>query len=196
MPRSSAEPLTEEELAGKEALETSGFGHWNKRHFQNFIKGLTEHGRNDLAAVANMIGEQDLESVQAYAKVFWQRYKEIAGMSINSVVICDTSLTWCLTDWEKHIERIDSGEKGRLKRQEEIEVLRLKVDGTSRPLQTLSVVYGQNKGKHYSEEEDRFILVRLCHWGEFPALMMPRPVQVVDVVSAQLQVSRTRGYLT
>jgi SWI/SNF-related matrix-associated actin-dependent regulator of chromatin subfamily A member 5 len=33
------------------------------------------------------------------------------------------------------------------------------------PMQELHLAYGQNKGKQYTEEEDRFLLVRLEHWG-------------------------------
>jgi hypothetical protein len=32
-------------------------------------------------------------------------------------------------------------------------------------MQELHLAYGQNKGKQYTEEEDRFLLVRLEHWG-------------------------------
>jgi SWI/SNF-related matrix-associated actin-dependent regulator of chromatin subfamily A member 5 len=68
-------------------------------------------------------------------------------------------------DWEKHLERIEAGEKQREKRHREMSVLRAKVDGIDHPMQKLAIPYGQNKGKQYSEEEDRFLLVRLCKWG-------------------------------
>lgn len=32
-------------------------------------------------------------------------------------------------------------------------------------MQELHLTYGQNKGKQYTEEEDRFLLVRLEHWS-------------------------------
>jgi len=35
-----------------------------------------------LTAIANEIDGKTLDEVKAYAKVFWQRYKEISGMWI------------------------------------------------------------------------------------------------------------------
>lgn len=72
-----AEPLTEEENAEKEELAESGFPDWNRRHFQLFIKALEKHGRQQLDKVAEDIQDKDLESVQKYAKVFFERYTEI-----------------------------------------------------------------------------------------------------------------------
>jgi len=40
----SAEPLTEEEQAEKEALIRQGFESWSKRDFQQFIRALESYG--------------------------------------------------------------------------------------------------------------------------------------------------------
>ncbi len=61
-------------------LSESGFGHWTKRHFQLYIKGMAEHGRDNLNEIAPMVG-LPIEEVEAYAKVFWKRYRELSGGS-------------------------------------------------------------------------------------------------------------------
>jgi SWI/SNF-related matrix-associated actin-dependent regulator of chromatin subfamily A member 5 len=74
----TAVPLTEEEVAEKEALAADeGFPDWNRRHFQNFIKALERFGRNQLDKVAAEVADHTEESVRKYAKVFFERYKEI-----------------------------------------------------------------------------------------------------------------------
>ncbi len=40
----SAEPLTEEEIAQKEAYIEEGFSEWSKRDFQQFVKALETYG--------------------------------------------------------------------------------------------------------------------------------------------------------
>jgi SWI/SNF-related matrix-associated actin-dependent regulator of chromatin subfamily A member 5 len=60
-------------------LSAEGFGKWTKRHFQLFIKGLVEHGKNDLQGVKDMIGDREMDEVKEYAEVFWKRYKELPG---------------------------------------------------------------------------------------------------------------------
>lgn len=40
----AAEPLTEKQLAEKEALIAQGFEDWSRRDFQQFIRGLETYG--------------------------------------------------------------------------------------------------------------------------------------------------------
>lgn len=81
---STAEPLTEEEQLEMAELANEGFGRWTKRHFQLFIKGLVENGRDNLERVAEMIGDRTLEEVQEYSEVFWERFKSLPGESYPS----------------------------------------------------------------------------------------------------------------
>ncbi|WVQ83568.1 hypothetical protein IAT38_005709 [Cryptococcus sp. DSM 104549] len=141
-----AVPLTEEEVAEKEELAGEGFHDWQRRHFQGFIKGLEKYGRNNLDKVASEIADRTEEDVKEYAKVFFERYKE-------------------LKDWEKYMERIRVGEEKIKEQQDRIDALHRKVKDAKFPLQELKIVYGQNKGKQYSDEEDRFLLVRMHHHG-------------------------------
>jgi SWI/SNF-related matrix-associated actin-dependent regulator of chromatin subfamily A member 5 len=69
------------------------------------------------------------------------------------------------SDGDRYMERIEAGEAKLREQQERIDALHKKVKAYSYPLQELKVPYGQNKGKSYSEEEDRFLLVRMHHHG-------------------------------
>ena len=71
--------MTEEELAEKEALTGEGFADWQRRHFQNFIKALERYGRDHLDRVAAEVADKSEEEVREYAKVFFERYKELKG---------------------------------------------------------------------------------------------------------------------
>ncbi|KAI8055731.1 SMARCA1 protein [Syncephalis plumigaleata] len=141
-----AEPLTEEEQAEKERLLEQGFEDWNRRDFNAFVKACERHGRNQLEMIAEEIESKTLEQVQRYAETFWQRYKEIA-------------------DHEKIINNIEKGES-RLRKQMEIQQhLTFKVKEHKLPLEQLRIVYGPSRGKQWTEEEDRFLLVQLERLG-------------------------------
>ncbi|KAJ9103708.1 hypothetical protein QFC20_004712 [Naganishia adeliensis] len=141
----TAEPLTEEEKADKEEAIQEGFPNWSRREQQRFISACVEHGRNNIQIIADVC-ERTLEDTQRYADTFWKRYTEIP-------------------DYQKTIDRIEAGERTREKRQFEIDVLDRKIKNTPLPLQTLEINYALNKGKQYSEDEDRFLLVRMHYYG-------------------------------
>ncbi|WFD06104.1 hypothetical protein MVES1_001445 [Malassezia vespertilionis] len=143
-----AVPLTEEEQAEKESLVPHGFADWNRRDYQQFVKGCERHGRTAYAAIAEEIGlgEKTEAQVRAYAKVFWEHVHK-------------------LSDGERIVQRVEEGEQKRQKLQHTELLLRRKVNAYSQPLQQIKLVYNQAKGKAYSEEEDRFLLVRLADYG-------------------------------
>jgi hypothetical protein len=138
----AAEPLTEEEVKEKEELSTKGFENWSKRDFNNFLKGQERHGKENMAAIAAEIEGKSEDDVLSYSKVFWARYKELA-------------------DSEKIMGNIEKAQ-GRLQKIIETNsYIDQKVSAYKVPLQQLKFSYGQNKGKTYTEEEDRFLLVML-----------------------------------
>lgn len=63
------------------------------------------------------------------------------------------------------MDRIRSGEEKLREQADKITALHKKVKTYSYPMQELKLQYGQNKGKSYSDEEDRFLLVRMHHHG-------------------------------
>ncbi|WFC98297.1 hypothetical protein MYAM1_001022 [Malassezia yamatoensis] len=143
-----AEPLSEAEQEEKESLTTQGFSEWNRRDFQQFIKGAEKHGRDAYVAIAEEIGlgEKSEEDVRKYSKVFWEHVHE-------------------LHDGDRIVQRIEEGETKRQKLQHNEQLLRRKIDSYNDPLQQIKLSYNQAKGKAYSEDEDRFLLVRLAAYG-------------------------------
>eukprot|EP00842_Homolaphlyctis_polyrhiza_P006653 jgi/Hompol1/698/HPOL_004308-RA len=142
----NAEPLTEEEIAEKDALAQQGFENWLKRDYYAFCRANEKHGRENIEAIAREIDGKTLEEVAAYSRVFWERITE-------------------LPDHEKIIANVEKGEARLRKIQETQDILTNKVSKYQLPLQQLKILYGQNKGKNYTEEEDRFLLVTLERLG-------------------------------
>lgn len=143
-----AVPLTEEEQAEKAELAKNGFEEWNRRDFQQFINGSNLYGRNNYEGIATHCQNKNAAEIKQYAKVFWQRYEEIA-------------------DWQKHLKHIEEGEEKLRKIEHQRKMLRKKMSMYRVPLQQLKINYSvstTNK-KVYSEEEDRFLLVQLDKHG-------------------------------
>jgi SWI/SNF-related matrix-associated actin-dependent regulator of chromatin subfamily A member 5 len=144
----NATPLTEDELEEKQRLSLQGFGDWNRRDFQQFINGSAKYGRNNYEEIADEVDSKSPAEVKAYAKVFWQRYTEIA-------------------DYMKYIQIIEAGEEKTRKIEHQRKMLRKKMQQYRVPLQQLKINYSvstTNK-KVYTEEEDRFLLVLLDKFG-------------------------------
>ncbi|CAI6086349.1 unnamed protein product [Clonostachys chloroleuca] len=143
-----AEPLTEDERQEKEELSTQGFGDWSRRDFTSFINASAKCGRNDLDGISAEIENRTTSEVKAFAKVFWQRYKEIS-------------------DYQKYIKIIEDGEERTRRIEHQQKLLRKKMQQYRVPLQQLKINYSvstTNK-KVYTEEEDRFLLVLLDRLG-------------------------------
>ncbi|KAG0164364.1 hypothetical protein DFQ28_004861 [Apophysomyces sp. BC1034] len=142
-----ANPLTEEEEEERKTLFTMGFSNWSKKDFGNFINACAKYGRNHLQEIASEIEGKTTEEVEQYTNVFWSRYKE-------------------LSDYEKQISKIERGENEIEKQADIQEQLSEKVSRHRVPLQQLKIHYTQpTKGKNYTEEEDRFLLVMLEKYG-------------------------------
>ena len=77
---------------------------------------------------------------------FWKRYKE-------------------LSDWKKVIDKIEKGEQ-KIQRKKDIQsALDNKVRDFKNPWMTLHIDYGPNKGKAFTEGEDRFLICMLQQLG-------------------------------
>lgn len=144
----NATALTEEEQEEKQRLSSQGFGEWNKRDFQQFINGSGRYGRSDYEKIAEEVDSKTVAEVKAYAKVFWQRYTEIA-------------------DYNKYLQVIETGEERMRKTEHQRKMLRKKMQQYRVPLQQMKINYSvstTNK-KVYTDEEDRFLLVMLDRYG-------------------------------
>ncbi|PHH79400.1 hypothetical protein CDD82_2413 [Ophiocordyceps australis] len=144
----NAVALTEDERMEKEELSNQGFGNWNKRDFQQFVNGSGKYGRSDYEGISQEVDSKTGSEIKAYAKVFWQRYREIA-------------------DYGKHLKVIEDGEERTRRIDNQRKLLRKKMSQYRVPLQQLKINYSvstTNK-KVYTEEEDRFLLVLLDKYG-------------------------------
>ena len=90
--------------------------------------------------------DKTVDDVRAYADVFWEHVHE-------------------LSDGDRIVQRVEEGESKRRRLAEHERMLRRKVQAYDEPLHELRLSYNQTRGKAYSEEEDRFLLVRLADYG-------------------------------
>ncbi|XP_071036035.1 chromatin-remodeling complex ATPase chain Iswi isoform X4 [Parasteatoda tepidariorum] len=141
-----AEPLTEEEVAEKERLLNEGFTSWSRRDFNQFIKANEKYGRDDIDSIAKEVEGKTPEEVIEYSQVFWERCHE-------------------LQDIERIMAQIERGE-ARIQRRASIKkALDAKMARYRAPFHQLRIAYGTNKGKNYTEEEDRFLVCMLHKLG-------------------------------
>lgn len=141
-----AEQLTEEEQQEKERLLTLGFNSWSKRDFQQFIKANEKHGRNEIGLISKEIEGKSENEVKEYAKVFWERINE-------------------LQDIDRILAQIEKGENKIQRRISIKKALDAKMARYKAPFFQLKIQYGANKGKNYTEEEDRFLVCFLHKLG-------------------------------
>ncbi|WVY94946.1 hypothetical protein V8G54_034034 [Vigna mungo] len=161
-PEEVGDPLTAEELEEKERLLEEGFSSWSRRDFNTFIRACEKYGRNDIKSIASEMEGKTEEEVERYAKVFKERYKE-------------------LNDYDRIIKNIERGE-ARISRKDEImKAIGKKLDRYKNPWLELKIQYGQNKGKLYNEECDRFMICMVHklgygNWDELKAAFRTSPL--------------------
>jgi len=141
-----SEPLTEEEVLEKERLLNEGFTNWSRRDFNQFIKANEKYGRDDTESIAKEVEGKTPEEVHEYSQVFWERCHE-------------------LQDIERIMAQIERGE-ARIQRRASIKkALDAEMARYRAPFHQLRIAYGTNKGKNYTEEEDRFLVCMLHKLG-------------------------------
>jgi SWI/SNF-related matrix-associated actin-dependent regulator of chromatin subfamily A member 5 len=154
-----APPLSEEQLAEKEALMGQGFTSWTRKDLNNFIRGLEEYGRDNLPGAATFVEGKTDKEVGAYATTFFRRCTEIR-------------------EWEKLMRRVEAGE-ARIARRSELDGhIAWKIARCQpAPLVSLRIDYGllggQGKAKtSFTVENDRFLicLVAECGYGRWEEL--------------------------
>ncbi|KIY74395.1 hypothetical protein CYLTODRAFT_416234 [Cylindrobasidium torrendii FP15055 ss-10] len=142
-----AEPLTEEEEALKEKYTAQGFPNWSKRDYQQFVKALENYGWGQPPEVYQYeVADKTVEDIAKYYKVFEKKWKTLA-------------------DHQRIEARIQDGEQKRDKLDMLENLLKEKVESVRYPMQELEVIYPAGKPKIFSDEEDRYLLVRLNHYG-------------------------------
>ncbi|XP_067951510.1 SWI/SNF-related matrix-associated actin-dependent regulator of chromatin subfamily A member 5-like [Watersipora subatra] len=142
----NAELLTEDEIQEKEDLLNQGFTSWNKRDFNQFIKANEKYGRDDLESISKDVEGKTPQDVMQYANVFWDRCNE-------------------LQDIDKIMTQIERGEQKIQRRISIKKALDAKMTRYKAPFHQLRISYGTNKGKNYTEEEDRYLVCMLHKLG-------------------------------
>ncbi|XP_010524758.1 PREDICTED: ISWI chromatin-remodeling complex ATPase CHR11-like [Tarenaya hassleriana] len=161
-PEEGGDPLTAEEVEEKERLLEEGFSTWSRRDFNTFLRACEKYGRNDIKSIATEMEGKTEEEVERYAKAFKERYKE-------------------LNDYDRIIKNIERGE-ARISRKDEImKAIGKKLDRYKNPWLELKVQYGQNKGKLYNEDCDRFMICMVHklgygNWDELKAAFRTSPL--------------------
>ncbi len=141
-----AEELTEEEQEEKEDLLQQGFTNWTKRDFNQFIRLHEKYGRDEIDAISKEVEGKTPEEVKDYSSVFWERCQE-------------------LQDIDRIMGQIEKGEAKIQRRALIRRALDAKIARYRAPFHQLRIAYGTNKGKNYTEEEDRFLVCMLHKLG-------------------------------
>ena len=140
------QPLTDAERAEYEEKLAGGFSNWNRRDFQAYCRACEKFGRHDPEGMAEEIEGKTAEEVRAYNDVFWQRFKEVS-------------------EYKRILGNIERGEAKIARQNDMLKAVRRKIDLYKNPWRDLKIVYGANKVKSYTEEEDRFLLCSLPEVG-------------------------------
>ncbi|CAA7268547.1 unnamed protein product [Cyclocybe aegerita] len=143
----TAEPLDDDDLELKEQYVQQGFPDWSRRDFQQLVRAMENYGWGaDAMYISSEIQDKTPEEVEKYLKVFNKKCKTLA-------------------EWPRIKARIEEGEAKRTKRENLEMLLARKINSVRYPMQELELNYPTTKGKVYSEEEDRYLLCRLFHYG-------------------------------
>merc|ERR1712062_243309 len=141
-----AEELSQDEQEEKEDLLSEGFTNWSKRDFNQFIRLHEKYGRDEVDSISKEIEGKTPEEVVEYSKSFWERCQE-------------------LQDIDRIIAQIEKGEAKIQRRALIRKALDAKIARYRAPFHQLRLAYGTNKGKNYTEEEDRFLVCMLHKLG-------------------------------
>lgn len=71
------EKFTDDDIEKRNELIEEGFGDWNKREFNSFIKGCESFGRGNYQQIAEEIETKTAEEVKEYAEVFWENIESL-----------------------------------------------------------------------------------------------------------------------
>ena len=106
----------------------------------------SNHRTDDFELLASEIPDKSAWEVGEYYPIFKKKWKTLA-------------------DHARIATRIQEGEAKRNKRSNLEALLAEKINSVVYPMQELELNYPSTKGKVYSEEEDRYLLCRLNHYG-------------------------------
>mmetsp|Transcript_29607 Transcript_29607/g.69281 ORF Transcript_29607/g.69281 Transcript_29607/m.69281 type:complete len:297 (-) Transcript_29607:190-1080(-) len=138
--------LTRAEELEKAELLRAGFAEWTRKDFNAFVRGCELHGRTSLRRIAEEMEGKNEHEVSKYSSQFWRKHEQIES-------------------GDKAVRRIEVGEQRITRRVEIGAALATKVTRHKNSWQALKILYGAQKGKLFSEEEDRFLVCMTHHLG-------------------------------
>lgn len=109
------------------------------------------------------IQEKTPADVEKYYRNFEKKWKTLQGSCWPYFLMANADQD--MTEYSRIATRITDGETKRSKRDNLEFLLGEKVTSVRYPMQELELNYPTTKGKVYSEEEDRYLLCRLFHYG-------------------------------
>lgn len=133
-----------------------------------YLLVVLRRGRRDADAetLAGEIQDKTPEDVEKYLKVFNKKCKTLSGTELFALRYPYAVNDPCYSSEYPRIKaRIEEGEAKRNKRENLEMLLQKKIASVRYPMQELELNYPTTKGKVYSEEEDRYLLCRLYHYG-------------------------------
>ena len=145
---------------------TTRLSRW-RWHFQDieFFQANEKYGRNDIENIAREVETKSFAEVREKEMSRWSlRLREASEFIITKwhIIIQVESyakLFWDrfddLQDHEKILAQIEKGEARIQRRQSVKRALDAKIAKYKAPFHQLRIAYGTNKGKTYTEEEDR-----------------------------------------
>lgn len=110
------------------------------------LKLTVVYRTEDFELFAKEVDSKSPKQIKEYYNVFKKKWKE-------------------LSEYPRIKARIEEGEAKRNKRSNLEALLAKKISSVRYPMQELELNYPTTKGKVYSEEEDRYLLCRLYHYG-------------------------------
>jgi SWI/SNF-related matrix-associated actin-dependent regulator of chromatin subfamily A member 5 len=133
--------LSDEVEAERAKILAEGFSNWTRREFNAFLRGVERHGRQNLEAIAQDIGDTKMvDEVHEYSDAFWK--------------LGPTHLD----NWGRVVKSIEEGEQKIARRQEMEKALELKVGRYRDPWKELDVIYTGARSKTFIDEEDRWLV--------------------------------------
>lgn len=177
-----AEPLTDAEILEKEGYIEEGFPDWSRRDFQQFVRALESYGWyvSTLARWRRVDSDSCVgESRLSYTHRISRRRRPLKWRNTTTSSRRNGKPWLVSTSWWDVMEMVDlfraeypriavritEGEAKRNKRDNLEYLLSEKISSVRHPMQELELNYPTTKGKVYSEEEDRYLLCRLFHYG-------------------------------
>ena len=112
----------------------------------HYLSDFSPRRTDDYKLLASEIQDKTADDVKVYYPIFRKKWKTLA-------------------EHQRIAQRIAEGEAKRNKRSNLENLLSRKIGSVRYPMQELELNYPTTKGKVYSEEEDRYLLCRLHHYG-------------------------------